>query len=390
MEYLSPASFRSTLQQPTVLALAGLLALGVLCLVFLDLAAADVALMTVALGIGWIAAATTITHLCGARGLVLKPPQMRADFHQLLGFRVEVGIGNQHARTPSLFVSVRLDTRSEGIALPSPPILVTELATRAHAELAWDITVCKRGEVELLGARVQSCFPGSLFAHECYFPFSYRLLALPASFRLDNRALGLLTGHRRVGARSAATPASMGDYVGVRDYRPGDNPRNIHVGLSARLPDFPYQLVVREFEDPTNDDFYVVLDTYLPESEDDESDWRHKHEISLSFVAAFCRLLVDRRYQVRFCAIDGGNGAIDQGFTLPIRDLPSLEAKLARLRPTNDEAAVVRLLDEVASRGNEAIFFVRLRKGRLPRRWTGLQTIEPAMQASLVREVAGV
>jgi hypothetical protein len=38
----------------------------------------------------------------------------------------------------------------------------------------------------------------------------------------------------------------------------------------------------------------------------------------------------------------------------------------------------VRLLDEVALRRNEAIFFVRLRKGGLPRRWTGLQILPTA------------
>lgn len=385
MDYLSPAAIRIVPQRQTLLAVAALVVAALICLANADQAAALVGLTGSVLAITWVAAATAITHVCGGHRLVLKPPTTHADFHQLSGFRVEVRLGNQRKRAPALFITARLDTRAEGIALVSPPVFLAQLGARGHAAFAWDITVRKRGEVELCGARVQLCFPGSAAAHECQFPFSYRLLALPASYRLDNRALGLLTGHRRTASRSTSTPASIGEYVGVRDYRPGDNPRNIAAALSARLPDFPNQLVVREFEDPTNDDIYVVLDTFLPEKAEDFDILRYHHEISLSFAIAFCRLLVGRRYQIRFCAIDGDGKPIELSFNRANRDLLALEARLARLRPVGEEGPVSRLLANVVARGNDAVFFISLRDASMRRR--GVVAIAPSHQIKLVREV---
>jgi len=374
--------------QRTALTLFAAALLGaVVCMLQTDNAVAAAGLVDAVLVLGWLAAATAITHACGGHVLALKPPQMHADFHQLSGFRVEVRLGNRARRMPALFVTLRLDSRTENVPLVSPPVFVAALPPRASAACGWDISVRKRGEVELRGVRATVCFPGSLIAHECLFTFAYRKLALPAVFRLDNRALEMLSGRRRAESRSASFPASVGEFIGVRDYRPGDNPRDVHLALSTRLPDFPYQLVVREYEDPEADNVCVVLDTLIPAAGDNIDVLRYNHEVSLSFAVAFCRLLVDRRYHVRFCAVDGAGGRIDLKILRPTSDLPKLEARLARVLPVTEAKPVARLVADVFFYASGALFFISLRDGiRAPR---GVFAIEPHMQKRLVREVVG-
>lgn len=389
MEYMQPSSVRIVAERGSLAVFAVLVVTGLACLASAHNATAVAGLVAIVLALGWMVGATAVTHLCGGQALVLRPPQSHADFHQLSDFRVEIQLGNQRRNLPALFLNARLETRAEGVALASPPVALPALAARSRASLAWTIAVRKRGEVELLGVRVRLAFPGSLVAHECRFAFVQRLLALPATYCLDNRALGLLTGHRRVGNRSAAMAASIGDYAGVREYRAGDNPRDIHIGLSIRLPDFPDHLVVREFEDPTNDDIYVVLDTYLPDGAADGDALRYNHEVSLSFTAAFCRLLVDRRYRVRFCAVGRDGAQADISFSKqPTRDLQALEAWLARVKPLDQEGPVKRLLAEIAKRVPEAVFLVTPRDAAAMHRH-GVVALPPQMQTRFVREVSG-
>jgi len=182
----------------------------------------------------------------------------------------------------------------------------------------------------------------------------------------------------------------MEDFIGVRDYRPGDNPRNIHLALSLRMADFPYQLAVREFEDPTMDDVCVVLDTVIPVTESKDNEILYQHEKSLSFAIALCRLLSERQYFVRFRAVDAA-GWIDITITRPTRDIPILEARLARLRPISNAEPVQKLLDQVSTRGNDAILFISLGETSSfsARSRRSVYTVSPGVQTRLVREVVG-
>lgn len=372
--------------RPVPIAIAGGSAMvALVCLGDMGNAVSVVAFIDAVLVLSWILAATAIAHFCGGQRLLLKPPQMHGDFRQLSGFRVELKVGNGARRLPVLFASVRLDTSTEGVPLVSPAVFTPALPARAQLACAWDISVRKRGEVELRGARVELAFPGSMVGHDCSFAFAHRKLALPALFRLDNRALEMLGGRRRSESRTAVTAASLGDFVGVRDYRPGDNPRDVHLALSTRLPDFPVQLAVREFEDTSTADIHVVLDTLMAPDEADAGTLNYNHEVGLSFAAAFCRLLLEKRYQVSFHAVDGATGPLEIELRQPGRDLPRLEASLALLLPSSDRSAVTRLIGEAHRRGGAAVFYIGLREGvRGPR---GVYTIEPAMQRRLVSEV---
>jgi len=388
MDYLPPAFVRASIR-PAHLGLAIAIAgAAIVCASFRENGTAIVALWCSLLTLGWTLSATVLTHLCGGNDLAVRPPQNTADFHALCGFRVKVHLGNRARRFPALFVTARFETSAEGIALNSPPVFVAHIAALSQVAFAWDITVRKRGEMDLRGLRVETCFPGSLTISTSYFSFSQRLLALPAIYRLDNRALQLLMGRRRSGGRTSSAPASLEDFAGIREYRPGDNPRSVHLALSLRLSEFPDQLAVREYEDPGTEDVLVVLDTTV--SDPDDAMQNYRHEKSLSFAVALCRLLADKQYSVRFRAIDGAGGKTDLQVQWPTRDLPKLEACLAKLRPARDPAAAQGLLNDARARGGGAVVFIALcDPASFASHRRGLLTVAPELQSSLVREVVG-
>src|SRR6267143_1405372 len=182
MDYFPPASVRASIRPAHLgfaIAIAGMAAV---CASFRENGSAIVALWCSLLTLGWILSATVLTHVCGVNDLQVRPPQNTADFHALSGFRVKVHLGCRRRRFPALFVTARLETSAEGIALNSPPVFVAHLAALDQVAFAWDITVRKRGEVDLRGLRVETCFPGSLSINRAHFPFSQRLLALPAIY----------------------------------------------------------------------------------------------------------------------------------------------------------------------------------------------------------------
>jgi uncharacterized protein (DUF58 family) len=77
-------------------------------------------------------------------------------------------------------------------------------------------------------------------------------------FRSGSPSLGRARTHPR------RHPAAQSDFHGLRAFRSGDSPHWIHWRTSARLG----ELMVREFEEMPNDNLVLILDPWLPESED--------------------------------------------------------------------------------------------------------------------------
>lgn len=353
---------------------------------------AAVALVVAILILGWLIAASVITHLCGGDSLLCEPPGLHGDFHALSKFLVQLRLFNSSSRWPALFFTVEIEISTGYEILPSPPKFLGCLAPRGEAKFSWEVTARRRGQHELRSACVRACFPGSLVRYKYQFSIGEKLLALPAVYHLGPKVRELLTGRRLAAGRNHFNPSAMEEFIGVRDYRPGDNPRAIHLGLSLRAPDYPYQLVVREFEDPTEDDVCVLLDSALTPEEAGETAFLYRHEKSLSFTAALCRFLAERKYRVRFMCVEADENAFEMMLLRPSSDLPALEARLARLRPVSDRRLVWSLLESQSSRSNSSVLFVSLREiaeEKKHRRLAAL-TLTPDWQASLVEKVVGL
>ncbi len=338
---------------------------------------------------GWLLTATLIMHISSDRGPTCEPPDVQAEFHAMGRVPVSVRVQNSNSRWPLLSVTADIVMECDGYLLHSPPKFVGQLPVRSVAEFDWYLTPRRRGEHILRGLTLRTAFPGSLIVREFEFSVDRHLLALPAVYRLNPKMNELLAGKKRAAGHQPLNPAAMEEFVGVRQYRPGDNPRHVSLALSVRMPDYPLQLAVREFEDPADDEVCVVLDTCVPSANEMAGVlFSYRFEKSICFAIALCRQLCELKHRVRFMAsIDGGE-VLELRISHVARDIPPLERRLARMTPVSDPDSARRLLRSQARISDAILLFVSLQEtfdSGVP--LSDAVVITPEWQASLVAEV---
>jgi len=186
--------------------------------------------------------------------------------------------------------------------------------------------------------------------------------------------------------RFQKVPTAIEEYVGAREYRPGDSPKLIHRVLSLRTRD-ANEFYVREFQDPSRDDLCVVLDT-APPLDGDRSLHRYRLEKAICFVSALCRTFAARRLALRFVYQSGER----QVAALRLRpldlDLDRLDTQLAQIQLRGDRTTIESALRDEVRRHGSAVIFLSLRRGesvehqRLP-----IVTLTPDHVPVFTREV---
>ena len=350
-----------------------------------------IALFIANLIVGWMVTASVLSYLCSGDAVLCETLSLTGDFHALTRFPVQMRLYNSSHRWPTLFLTAEIEIGTEFETLSSPPKFLGYLAPRRMVEFAWTITARRRGVHVIRSVFVRTSFPGSLIRYKYRFLIDKKVLALPAVYRLVPRARELLSGRRLSAGRYHFNPVSMEEFIGVRNYRPGDSPRNLHLILSLRCHDYPNQLVVREYEDPSEDDVCVLLDSALTETEAQDPTYLYRHEKSLSFVAALCRFLADRKYRIRFLGVEASGKTFELMLSRPSSDLPVLEARLACWKLVTNRQLVWSLLENQSRCSNASILFVSLRETAEEKRQPRLAVLSltPDWQATLIEEVIG-
>jgi uncharacterized protein (DUF58 family) len=250
----------------------------------------------------------------------------------------------------------------------------------------WDVFAKRRGILRIGPFHASVELPGSAIRATALFETAHIVRVLPAVYQLQPFVDTLLAGRHAAVGRSQKLPTAIEEYVGAREYRPGDSPKLIHRILSLRARD-PSEFYVREFQDPSRDDLCLVLDTAMP-LDGDPALHRHRLEKAICFVSALCRTFATRRLRVRFVCQRSAREVV----TLRLRpidpDLDRLETVLAHLELKGDRAAIGRLLLDEVRRHGAAVIFISLRpregveQQRLP-----VMTLTPDHVPVLTREV---
>ncbi|MGH7716748.1 MAG: DUF58 domain-containing protein, partial [Vulcanimicrobiaceae bacterium] len=199
----------------------------------------------------------------------------------------------------------------------------------------------------------------SLLRATAIFERTFAVSVLPATYHLQPFVDTLLAGRHLALGRFQKVPTAIEEYVGAREYRPGDSPKLIHRVLSLRTHD-PNQLYVREFQDPSRDDLSLVLDT-SPPLDGDKSLHRYRLEKAICFVSALCRVLAARRLTVRFVYQRGKREVVALRLRPLDVDLDRLDMELARVELTGSPVMVRRVLLNEVRRHGAAVIFVSLR-----------------------------
>jgi uncharacterized protein (DUF58 family) len=202
-----------------------------------------------------------------------------------------IGLENRKRRLPSF--SIEVEDLIDGRPIEKRCYFLKLPAGRLQ-ETAYRNTMTRRGRYRLSGFRLATKFPFGLVPRARAIADVDDLYVYPALIPAPEALLRGLPAYPAPG-RSAA-PSRQGEFRGLRAFRPGDDPRDIHWRTSARrgMP------LVREKEDEETREATVVLDNG-PTAGDDAAAF----ERAVSEAAGICVELAQRGFSVGL-AVRGG------------------------------------------------------------------------------------
>ncbi|MHB0936408.1 MAG: DUF58 domain-containing protein [Armatimonadota bacterium] len=229
---------------------------------------------------------------------VLRPPRVSVQSHHAERvcagevLPVEVTI-EQQGRAPGTDLQVLPERLPPGLAaVPAEGVPVPTLEPGERARVWLGLHGARRGVYALPGYRVESDFPFGLVNAYRFYPLPRRLLVYPRFTPLTE--LILPTGFREQPG-GVALKARQGDsfeLLGNRDYRAGDNIRNIDWRATARLR----EPVVREYTQEYFMRVGVILDTQVRQNARPAEQDNFERAVSLS--AAVSDFMARRQYLV--------------------------------------------------------------------------------------------
>jgi uncharacterized protein (DUF58 family) len=297
-----------------------------------------------------------------AGGIVLAVSEPPSHLRAMAAYELEVTVQNRTARLPVIDLHIDGSLASGGHLLDTmAENVVSLLIPGAEAVRRWAFIIRNRAPLRIGPFRATVQLPGSFVKAVATFDQQSVVPIFPTTYRLQLIVKELLAGKRLAVGRMTQLPSGIEVFVGAREYRPGDNPKLIHRVLSLRAPNYPLELYVREYEDPSEDDVSIILDTTRPDPAV-EALHRYRFEKAISFAAALCRTLATQKYKVRFLC----QRAPDQIFEHWLRpldtDIFALESVLATLDLTGDRQTILQTLVKETRRRGRAVIFISLRE----------------------------
>jgi len=246
-------------------------------------------------------------------------------------FEVRVWLHNGRRR-PARAVTVE---EPLGASRPSPArALAMIVPARSKVCLSYRASAQGRGIRPMPPLRWFTGYPFGLVEFGMRGGSEGRLVVYPARGRLSAAAVASLKP-RAGGMGARAVSGYPGDEVRlVRDYRPGDNPKQIHWRLSAHLG----KLCVREMEPERLAATLVILDSRVPSSTRLSGRRRALEalELAVSFAAEVCRVSLREGSPVTLVGYFPTPQAI--ACRRP-EEMPLLYEALAGLDPSPEESA---------------------------------------------------
>ncbi len=242
------------------------------------------------------------------------------SIHAVKPFLMGISVTNTKRRFPSFSIEVEdiqadqvLDKRCYFLKIPAGR---TQTTAYRHA-------FPRRGRHELTGFKVSTKFPFALLRKSRLVELETEVLVLPA---IRQVSIPPLPTPGSAGDRRRKLRGRGGDIYGLHDFRPGDDPREIHWKVSAHRG----RLVIREREAESAKDVLIRLDHRLILDEDAGLlTTAEAVEEAISVAASSAAHLLQQGYRV---------GLLTQGGSLPVDAGPSHLARILRLLARLDYA----------------------------------------------------
>jgi uncharacterized protein (DUF58 family) len=219
---------------------------------------------------------------------VTRQPPTR--IHARRPFLMGIGLSNGKKRLPSFSVEVEdlvgdrpLDKKCYFLKLPAGRLQHT----------SYRHTFPRRGRYTYSGFRLSTKFPFALFRKSRLITRKTEVIVFPQLAQLGH---AVAPRARVVGLDAQGRRGRQGDFHGLREYRDGDDPRDIHWRSTAKAG----RTLVREHEEESARRVTIFLDNALPEGElcPDELA-KDGLERAISLAASLAADYLERGYAVR-------------------------------------------------------------------------------------------
>ncbi len=193
-------------------------------------------------------------------------------FAALRGLEAELVAPEEASQGEPAMVELRLTNRGRGVRwsvlavdahLDPAEVFLPAIRPGGRAEVSTLRAPRRRGEVDTTHIEVRSAAPFGVAERRRRLPVQASTLVLPRVFPLGDLPFIEPVPTHELGIHTSPRLGHGPDYLGVREYRPGDPMRHVHWGLTARHG----QVMVRELEEERTRRLAIVVDTERDEGE---------------------------------------------------------------------------------------------------------------------------
>ena len=204
-------------------------------------------------------------------------------------FTVEVSLQNTKRRATTYAIEAIDISNANKIDKSS---FFLKVKANQTARMSYRHSVPKRGVYHFDGFCIQTKFPFSLFRKARYLHQPSEIVVYPAVYPLPPPS----PQTRKIGDKLLSRVGRRGEFFGLREYRDGDDPRDIHWRSTARTG----RLTVREYEQEAHKKASIVLDNALPLPTTRET--RQALEDAISLAASLAKTYAQLGYTVELIA----------------------------------------------------------------------------------------
>ena len=222
--------------------------------------------------------------------------RLPAAIHAGSPFLVGIAVRNAKKRIPTFSLEVEdlvagkpVDRRCFYLKVPAG----------REQETAYRRTLPRRGIHCLSGLRLSTRFPFGLLRRSIDLDTPAELLVYPALVPAADAVL--CSGLAEMNDRPSTVRTRRGEFESLREFRPGDDPRDIHWRTSARRG----RCFVRQFEGDTGRLVVVALDDAQPKSPPPGGEPSAPFEAAVSLAASAALVLLRQGYQVGLATSSG-------------------------------------------------------------------------------------
>lgn len=153
--------------------------------------------------------------------------------------------------------------RSVGSRLGAFELPTLEGGEKRRVEVGF--TPLRRGYIHLSGFSIYGLEPLGLFKKEKFFHAPDKILVLPKMYPVVRASLAGSRRYHQGGVSGATSSGNTGEFVSLREYRPGDQVKHIDWKATARSN----KAIVRQYRDEYFSRYGIMLDTFAaPEGGD--------------------------------------------------------------------------------------------------------------------------